>query len=631
MNTKSPDNRNGGVGRSIRSILPYLIMPLLIIMAIAYFSSNTNRSTQTKLEYYEMLQLFEEQKVVECQLNLSSGVLSYRLDGDDYNRSYTVPDVNLFLNDVHDDLVKYNETHPDKPIRFDYKPGGANSWWMSLLPSFIMMLILGGIMFFVMRRMNQSMMGESNRAIGFGKARVKLEKDEKSKTTFNDVAGCDEEKEELAEIVEFLKNPQRFTAIGAKIPRGVLLVGRPGTGKTLLAKAVAGEAGVPFFSISGSDFIEMYVGVGASRVRDLFDRAKKNAPSIIFIDEIDAVGRHRGTGMGGGHDEREQTLNQMLVEMDGFGTGDGVIVLAATNRPDILDPALLRPGRFDRQVTVRLPDIDGREAILKVHAKNKAIAPDVDLREIAKSTTGFTGADLANLLNEAALLAARYGKKAVTMAEIEEATRKVMIGPEKRSHKITDKDKRLTAVHESGHAVATYFLGNQDPVVEVSIIPRGGAGGYTLAIPEHDQDYITRTKMLDELVILLGGRVAEKLVLGDISTGASNDIERASSVARDMVTRYGMSDALGPITFGSDRDEIFLGREFGTVKNYSENVASQIDSEVNRIITQSYEKCEELLKSHRDRLDALAEYLIKYEKVNADKFVSIMKDELAEE
>ena len=477
------------------------------------------------------------------------------------------------------------------------------------------------------RRMNQTMTNETNRTMSFGKARVKQVKDEKRKTTFEDVAGADEEKEELSEIVAFLKEPRKFNDLGARIPKGVLLVGPPGTGKTLLARAVAGEANVPFFSISGSDFVEMYVGVGASRVRDLFEQAKKNSPAIIFIDEIDAVGRHRGAGMGGGHDEREQTLNQLLVEMDGFGANEGVIIIAATNRPDILDPALLRPGRFDRQVTVGYPDLKGREAILKVHAKGKPLAPDVNLNVIARSTVGFTGADLENLLNEAALLAARRNQKAITMTEIEEATIKVVVGTEKKSHKMSSKEKKLTAYHEAGHAVATFFLPSQDPVHQISIIPRGMAGGYTMSMPKEDKSYTSKNDMLDELVVLLGGRVAEALILGDISTGASNDIERATEIARKMVTKYGMSETLGPIAFGSGNDEVFLGRDFSHTRNYSENVASEIDEEINRIIVNAYNRCRSILEEHQDKLHKVAHYLYNHEKVDGDLFKELMTND----
>ena len=468
-------------------------------------------------------------------------------------------------------------------------------------------------------------MGDSGKQMNFGKAKVKQMADEKRKTTFADVAGADEEKEELREIVEFLKNPKKYNELGARIPKGVLLVGPPGTGKTLLARAVAGEAGVPFFSISGSDFVEMFVGVGASRVRDLFDQAKKSSPCIIFIDEIDAVGRQRGAGLGGGHDEREQTLNQLLVEMDGFGANEGVIMIAATNRPDILDPALMRPGRFDRQVTVGYPDVKGREEILKVHARGKPIAPDVDLRTIAKSTAGFTGADLENLLNEAALLAARRSLKAITMTEIEEATIKVVVGTEKKSHVMTEREKKLTAYHEGGHAVVTYFCKTQDPVHQISIIPRGMAGGYTMQLPSEDRSYRTRTEMEESLIVLLGGRVAEALTLDDISTGASNDIERATKTARAMVTKYGMSDKLGAITYGRDDSEPFLGRDMGHIRDYSEATASAIDAEIKRIINTAYERTEALLKEHMDRLQLVAQYLFQHEKMSGAEFQAVME------
>ncbi|MBE6774624.1 MAG: ATP-dependent zinc metalloprotease FtsH [Ruminococcaceae bacterium] len=496
-----------------------------------------------------------------------------------------------------------------------------------MLPMTLLSIALVAVMLYFYRKMGQNIMNENNRTLSFGKARVKLGKDEKRKTTFKDVAGADEEKAELEEIVEFLRSPEKFNQLGARIPKGVLLVGPPGTGKTLLARAVAGEAGVPFFSISGSDFVEMYVGVGASRVRDLFDQAKKNSPSILFIDEIDAVGRHRGAGMGGGHDEREQTLNQLLIEMDGFGANEGVIIIAATNRPDILDPALLRPGRFDRQLTVGVPDVKGREEILKVHAKNKPLAPDVDLKVIAQSTAGFTGADLENLLNEAALLAAKRNKKAITMVEIEEATIKCVVGTEKKSRKMSDKEKRLTAYHEAGHALATYFTPGQDPVHQISIVPTGMAGGFTMSLPSEDRSYRSKTDMLDDIVVLLGGRVAEKVVIGDISTGASNDIERATDIARGMVTRYGMSDELGPIMYGSSNHEVFLGKDYSNVRNYSEQIASDIDAEVKKIILDSYKKCHSIIEGNLDKLTVVAEYLIVHEKVDGETFIRLMEGE----
>ena len=606
-----------------RAVLPYIVIPLAFVLVISLYALRGN-TTKTKTAYYDMVAKFENNQVTEYQLNLTSGVLEYKVTGDDTLYEYTVPNVSLFVDDVHDLVMQYNREHPDAPIKADYKSGSPNSWWVSLLPTAAITIVILILMFVMFRKMNQSVQNENNRALSFGKARVKKGGDDKRKTTFADVAGADEEKEELQEIVEFLKNPQAFNALGARIPKGVLLVGPPGTGKTLLARAVAGEADVPFFSISGSDFVEMYVGVGASRVRDLFDQAKKNAPSIIFIDEIDAVGRHRGAGMGGGHDEREQTLNQLLVEMDGFGANEGVIIIAATNRPDILDPALLRPGRFDRQVTVSYPDIRGREDILKVHAKGKPLGPDVDLGSIAGATVGFTGADLENLLNEAALLAARRKKKAITMAEIEEATMKVLVGTEKKSHRITERDKKITAYHEAGHAVSSYYLEHKDPVTHISIVPRGMAGGFTMYQPEKDEMHLMRSRMLDDIVGLLGGRVAENLIFHDISTGASNDIERASEIARKMVTKYGMSEKLGPIAFGKDNDEVFIGRDYNHIRNYSEAVASEIDEEVERIILDAYKRTEAILTEHMDKLHVVAKALVEREKIDADEFYALM-------
>lgn len=608
-----------------KAIIPYIVIPLALVLVIATYSA-VGPQSKKKTEYYEVVNMFETHAVTEYKLNLSSGALEYKLKDDETVYRYTVPNVSLFVDDIHNDVVEYNKENPDSQIKMDYASGTANSWWVSLLPTVVMILLLAGVMLFMFRRMNQSVQSENNRAMSFGKARYK-KNDDKNKTTFADVAGADEEKEELEEIVEFLKAPKDFSALGARIPKGVLLVGPPGTGKTLLARAVAGEAGAPFFSISGSDFVEMYVGVGASRVRDLFAEAKKNAPSIIFIDEIDAVGRHRGAGMGGGHDEREQTLNQLLVEMDGFGPNEGVIVIAATNRPDILDPALLRPGRFDRQVTVNYPDLKGREEILKVHARHKPLGPDVNLRNIAGATVGFTGADLENLLNEAALLAARRKLKAITMKEIEEATMKVVVGTEKKSHKISEKDKKITAYHEAGHAVTSFYLEHEDPVTHISIVPRGMAGGFTMYQPEHDEMHLMKSKMLDDIVGLLGGRVAEKIIFNDISTGASNDIERASEQARKMVTRYGMSEKLGPIAFGQNNDEVFLGKDYNHMRNYSEAVASQIDDEVEKIILNAYKQTEDILTEHIDKLHAVALELVKREKLTGDEFRRIMNGE----
>ena len=608
--------------RKFLSYLPYVLIPLVLIASMFMFSSPAKQNT--KKQYFEIVDMFESNDIEEYNLNLSNGILRYKLksDGKDTTYQYTVPNVSLFIDDVHNTAKENN-------VKYNYNAGKTNSWLASMLPTVVMMLLLGALMYVMFRKMNNSITTENNKTLSFGKARIKG-KDENNKKTFDDVAGCDEEKEELSELVEFLRDPGRFSELGARIPKGVLLVGPPGTGKTLLAKAVAGEADVPFFSISGSDFVEMYVGVGASRVRDLFQQAKKESPSIIFIDEIDAVGRHRGAGMGGGHDEREQTLNQMLVEMDGFGVNDGVIVIAATNRPDILDPALLRPGRFDRQVTVGYPDIKGRTDILKVHAKGKPLAPDVELEKIAHQTVGFTGADLENLLNEAALLAARKKMRAITMTEIEEASLKVMVGTEKRSHKVNEHDKKLTAYHEAGHAVATYYLDTQDPVRQVSIIPRGMAGGFTMSVPTEDKLYKSKKGMLEDIVVLLGGRVAEAITFGDISTGASNDIERASEIARKMVTKYGMSDELGPIAFGTGHDEVFLGRDYSNIRNYSESVAAKIDSVVGNIITDSYKKCNDILTEHSDKLTQVAEYLIKNEKIGEKDFADLMSGTLSE-
>ncbi|MBQ4572434.1 MAG: ATP-dependent zinc metalloprotease FtsH [Clostridia bacterium] len=583
-----------------------------------------DRGASKELKYYEVLEYFDNQQVVEADLNMNSGAMTFKLEGDDTQYKYTVPNVNLFINDVHEDLREYNKANPDKPIEFDYKAGTSNSWLLSMLPSLLLTIGFVVLMVVMFRKMNSSITSENNKAMSFGKARIKRGDEQSKKVTFKDVAGADEEKEELTEIVEFLKNPNEFSNLGARIPKGVLLVGPPGTGKTLLAKAVAGEADAPFFSISGSDFVEMYVGVGASRVRDLFKEAKKTQPSIIFIDEIDAVGRHRGAGMGGGHDEREQTLNQLLVEMDGFGVNEGVIVIAATNRPDILDPALLRPGRFDRQVTVGYPDIKGREEILKVHARNKPLAPDVDLRQIAATTVGFTGADLENLLNEAALLAAKHKKMSITMNEIEEATMKVVVGSEKKSRKITEKDKKITAYHEAGHAISSYYLDNQDPVTHISIVPRGMAAGFTLYTPEQDKMHMMKSRMLDDIVSLLGGRVAEKIIFGDISTGASNDIQRATEIARNMITKYGMSEKLGPIAFGSDNDEVFLGKNYTHTRNYSENIAAAIDSEVEAIINNAYNRTEKILTEHLDQLHLVSKVLIDLEKIDKEQFESLM-------
>ena len=599
---------------------------LLMLMAVLMFSSM--RQTPVTEKYSDVLGYFQRQEVKEYTLDLGTGELKMTFQ-DDTTKDYKVPNVVLFLDDISSDkpdgtksfVRQYNEAHPDAPMVYDHFPIKQTPWWVSLLPTLV---LVGLLVFFYYMMMKQARGGGTGGVMSFGKAKPRAP-EEGPKVTFQDVAGADEEKEELVEIVEFLKNPSKFNSLGARIPKGVLLMGPPGTGKTLLAKAVAGEAGVPFFSISGSDFVEMFVGVGASRVRDLFEQAKKNAPSIVFIDEIDAVGRHRGAGLGGGHDEREQTLNQLLVEMDGFGTNTGVIIIAATNRRDILDPALLRPGRFDRQIAVGYPDIKGREAILRVHTTNTPIAPDVNLHTIAASTVGFTGADLENLANEAALLAAKKNLRAITMTEIEEATIKVIAGPEKKSRVVTEKDKKLTAYHEAGHAVCTYYLPTQDPVHQISIIPRGMAGGYTLSLPGEDKSYMTKREMNEEIVTLLGGLVAEKLVLEDISTGVSNDIERATKVARNMIMRYGFSEKLGPIVYGHDENEIFLGRDFSSTPSYSENVAAEIDAEIREIIDTAFERAVEILTEHMDQLHQVAQYLFEHEKMEEDQFAAMME------
>lgn len=613
------------MSKNWKSILVYILIPILLIGAVIYF---VNSQTSTQLKYSQVVSMFKNNEVSEFSLDLSSGNLVYKTFAKPKEeKNYSVPNVSYFLDDIRESVDKYNDEHSDKPIVYDYRAGTSNAWIYSMIPSLLMFVVLIGLGIYAFRKMSGAMNNETNRTLGFGKIKTKtLVEDEKRKTTFKDVAGCDEEKAELEELVEFLKNPESFTELGARIPRGVLLVGPPGTGKTLLARAVAGEAGAPFLSISGSDFVEMYVGVGASRVRDLFEQAKKKAPAIVFIDEIDAVGRHRGAGTGGGNDEREQTLNQLLVEMDGFGTNSGIIVIAATNRPDVLDPALLRPGRFDRQITVNRPDAQGRDDILKVHSRNKPLGPDVDLKEIAKDTIGFTGADLENLLNEAALLAVRRKKKALTMQEISDATSRVEMGTEKKSHKYSEKAKKLTAYHEAGHAVSSYYIEGHDPVKEISIIPRGmGAGGYTWYTPQ-EENYNSKADMLDDLISLLGGRVAEALSLNDISTGASNDLQRATSICRDMVSKYGMSDELGPVVYSDDNNEVFLGKDYGHVNNYSEATSARIDEQIEKMMRKAYSQTESILKTHYDKLELVAETLIKNEKISGDQFTQLMEN-----
>ena len=596
-------NNNNG-----KTLLIYLLVSVAIICGLVYMLTSMSTKSSDK-KYSEIMEQFDSLNVSQFELDLGSGQLKYKLKGEDKVYSYTVPNVSLFANEVlggedaENYRKKYNTENPDDPLQYNLIPISDNSFWLNLIPT---LLMLGVMIFFFVFMMKNAGGGKMS---SFGKTNAKMAPSSK-KATFDDVAGADEEKEELKEIVDFLRDNKKYTEIGARIPKGVLLLGPPGTGKTLLARAVAGEAKVPFFSISGSDFVEMFVGVGASRVRDLFEQAKKNAPAIIFIDEIDAVGRQRGAGLGGGHDEREQTLNQLLVEMDGFEDNDSVIVMAATNRRDILDPALLRPGRFDRQILVGYPD--------------------VDLETIAKSTVGFTGADLENLVNEASLLAARKNKKAITKDELEEASIKVVAGPEKKSKVITEDEKKLTAYHEGGHALCTYYSKSQDKVHQVSIIPRGQAGGFTMSLPVKDKSYVSKNEMYENIVVLLGGRVAEKLILDDISTGASNDLERATSTARNMVTRYGFSDNLGPVVYGQGDHEVFLGRDYTNTPSYSDNVAAEIDNEIRTLIESAFTDAEKILNEHMDKLHVVAKYLMKYEKVDGATFEKLMNGELTE-
>ena len=596
----------------------YLLILVCLLAGVSYVVSQTQKTSS--ISYSDVYSYFEQGDV--DRYTLEGGTLTMHLKNENRAVSYEIGDYTSVwwsqLGSVIDQQMKDGTL-----TKVDYITTTI-PWWAQFLPYLILVVLIGAFWYFMMNKQS----GGGAGPMQFGKARAKLAQDGKNKVTFNDVAGADEEKAELQEIVEFLKNPQKFVQIGARIPKGVLLVGPPGTGKTLIAKAVAGEAGVPFLSISGSDFVELYVGVGASRVRDLFEQAKKNAPAIVFIDEIDAVGRQRGAGLGGGHDEREQTLNQLLVEMDGFGANEGVIVIAATNRKDILDNALLRPGRFDRQVYVGAPDVKGREAILKVHARNKQFDPDVKFSDIAKTTAGFTGADLENLLNEAALLAARRNKKLISQEEIDESLLKVVMGVEKKSHIITEHDKRLTAYHEAGHAICFEVLPTQDPVHHVTIIPRSsGAGGFTMPLPEEDQAYRTKKYMEEYIVVCLGGRVAEKLTMEDISTGAYGDIKQATQMARAMVTSYGMSDKIGPIDYGSEGGEIFLGRDFAAGKGYSEVKAAEIDDEIHRIIETAYHQCEKLLSEHMDAMTRVAEYLIRNETMDGETFKKVFNGE----
>ena len=607
-------NRNSGFFISL------IIIGFMALVGIFFFNRSGILNSGSK--YYEILSLYQTDKIKKSRLELSSGNLEYYLKSDPSTRySYKVPSVKMFVEAV-DKIVCENQgkdlSKASKII--DYVRGQDYSWLFSTAPSLVGLIIMI-LLFFFMLKFPGSGAGRFNQ---FGKSGLKNGGKKSKKTTFKDVAGADEEKEELEEIVEFLKNPKKFIDMGARIPKGVLLVGPPGTGKTLLAKAIAGEANVPFFSISGSDFVEMYVGVGASRVRDLFEKAKKESPAIIFIDEIDAVGRQRGAGIGGGHDEREQTLNQLLVEMDGFGENEGIIIIAATNRRDVLDPALIRPGRFDREIFVSYPDVKGREEILKVHSKNKVLGFDVNLKMIARMTVGFSGADLENLLNEAALLAVRKQHKVITSVDIKEATTKVVMGPEKKSRMVIKSERILTAYHEAGHAVASYFCKYQDKVIEVSIIPRGAAGGYTFSLPETDQTSVRKKKMEEYIVVSLGGRVCESLIFDDISTGAAQDIKQATKIARSMVTEYGFSKNMGPIRYGPAGQEVFLGRDFANERGFSEDVAKQIDKEVKDIIFSAYETCEKILKENLEFVRVVAEYLLKREKIDEKEFKDIM-------
>ena len=608
------DSLNNG---KMKGIGLYLLLLVVLIGTIGFLMEPRK---EAQLTYSDVTQAFENQDVASFVIDENELTMTMR-DGSKF--TYQIPSLDIFYYDLGETI---RQQRAAGTLTQDFAEKMTMPWWTAFLPYLIIIVLFGLFWYYMMNKQD----GGGKSAMNFGKSRAKMVNSEDQKVTFQDVAGADEEKSDLQEVVEFLKAPKKFLQLGARIPKGVLLVGPPGTGKTLIAKAVAGEAGVPFFSISGSDFVELYVGVGASRVRDLFDQAKRHAPSIVFIDEIDAVGRQRGAGLGGGHDEREQTLNQLLVEMDGFGANEGVIILAATNRPDILDSALLRPGRFDRQVYIGVPDVKGRKAIMQVHSRKKPFEEDVDFDAIAKTTAGFTGADLENLLNEAALLAARRSKEKIGNREIDDAFLKVIMGNEKKSRVYSEKEKKLTAYHEAGHAIVTRLMPSQDPVHQISIVPRGRAGGFTLSLPKEDKYYSSKNEMEDELVTLLGGRVAEKLVMDDISTGASNDIERASDIARRMVTRYGMSDKLGPIAFGSDHDEVFLGRDFAASKNYSEEVASLIDEEVKRIIDEAYRRCEQMLQEHMDILDRVAAYLLEHETMSGEAFEKVFNGEEAQ-
>ena len=597
------------------------LIAMLVVLITMVFALSRNAGNEEKLVTSDVIDMFRTHQVAEYELNLGTGLLRYKTVSDSENIvTYKVPNAYTFLDKIDPYVDEYNRLHPNRPMKYNWIMPASLPSWMTVIPYIILLAVMGALFYMFYSQSNGA------RGLSVGRARTKDAADLTKRQTFRDVAGADEEKAELVEIVDFLRNPGKFNALGARIPKGVLLVGPPGTGKTLLAKATAGEAGVPFYSISGSDFIELYVGVGASRVRDLFEKAKKTAPSIIFIDEIDAVGRQRGAGLGGGQDEREQTLNQLLVEMDGFGANEGVIVMAATNRADILDKALLRAGRFDRQIYVGAPDIKGREEVLKVHFKGKPMGPEIDLKTIARSTPGFTGADLENLVNEAALMAAKAGKKAITQHEIELATIKVMAGPEKKSRVVTPAEKKLVSYHEAGHAIAHWYCKTADPVQEISIIPRGMAGGYTLALPENDSNYRTKTQMFEEIITLLGGRCAEQLILDDISTGASNDLERVTQTAKAMVMRYGFSHKLGNVVYSTGSGETFLGRDYTQGRGYSENVASVIDEEVRKLVDEAYKQCMDILSSHEGQLHIVAKELMEKEKISGDRFKVLMAD-----
>ena len=607
---------------SFKVIIFYVILIAVLVISITSILGNSNNK---EYSYGEIVEMFKNEEITKCTVGNDNVLVLVNTEGKKI--THKIRDINIFYNDLNDIIMA--QVDKGTITEFTYEPLEEPSWWLSYLPYIIVTVIFILLWLFIMNQAS----GRGGKMNSFGKSKAKLSSDDKKKVFFKDVAGADEEKEELQEIVTFLKDPSKFTKLGAKIPHGVLLVGPPGTGKTLLAKAVAGEAGVPFYSISGSDFVEMYVGVGASRVRDLFETAKKHNASIIFIDEIDAVGRHRGAGLGGGHDEREQTLNQLLVEMDGFGSNDGIIVIAATNRPDILDPALLRPGRFDRQITVNYPDIKGREEILRVHSRNKPLGKDVDLSKVAQTTVGFTGADLSNLLNEAALLAARKNKALIGMEDIEEATIKVIVGTQKKSMKIKDSEKLKTAYHEAGHAIIAHVLPSLDPVRQISIIPSGGALGYTLNPPVEDKYSVYKNGIKEEIAMLLGGRAAEKIIFDDISGGASNDIQRATNLARRMITKLGMSDELGPIVYGNsqENDEVFLGRSYNQSRNYSEKTAYKIDEEVKSIVFEAYEKAQQILRENIEKMHFIAKYLVKHELMDDKQFEAVMNGDPTEE